>query len=92
MKIVQNNLKIEEKFSDVPKKFKSRPPTSRVCRVSGNETFCFLALAHQHPNSPVLWSGNLLQSLLHVCGRHCLIQTKNTTSCSYVLSDGPRSS
>ena len=39
MKIVQNIFKIEEKFSDVPKKFGVSPPKSRVCRVSGNETF-----------------------------------------------------
>ena len=41
MKIVQNTLKIEEKFSDVQKKIKSRPQKSRVGRVSGNETFFF---------------------------------------------------
>ena len=39
MKIIQNTLKIEGKFSDVPKKKnQSRPQKSRVDRVSGNET------------------------------------------------------
>ena len=42
MKIVQNTLKLEEKFSDVPKKFRVAPPQkSRVGRVFGNETFFF---------------------------------------------------
>ena len=44
MKIIQNTLKIGEKFSYGQKKCKSRPKKSRVRRVSGNETFLFFRL------------------------------------------------
>ena len=41
MKIIQNTLKIEEKFSDVPKILIVGPQKSRVGRVSGNKIFFF---------------------------------------------------
>ena len=50
MKIVQNTLKIEDKFSDVPRKFGVGPKkvgSVRLGRVSGNKTFFFLAYAGQ---------------------------------------------
>ena len=47
MKIIQNTLKIQKKISNVSKKILGRPQKSRVGRVSGNETFFFLALIMQ---------------------------------------------
>ena len=41
MKIIQNTLKIEEKNLRCLKKIESRPPKSKVSRVSGNKTFSF---------------------------------------------------
>ena len=43
MKIIQNTLKIQKKTSNVSKNFLGRHQKSRVGRVSGNETFLFLA-------------------------------------------------
>ena len=44
MKIVQNNLKIEEKFSDVPKKFGEGPKKVGSVGFSETETFFFFGL------------------------------------------------
>ena len=44
MKILKNSLKIEFKIPKVFKKSLSRPQNIRVCRVTRNKTFPFLAL------------------------------------------------
>ena len=41
MKIIQNTLKIEEKFSHVQKTFRVGPKNGRNDSVSGNDTFFF---------------------------------------------------
>ena len=43
MKIFQNTLKIEEKFSDVPKKFKEGPKKVGLVGFLGTSCFSFLA-------------------------------------------------
>ena len=60
MKIIQNTLKIEEKFSDVPKKIRVGPKNSRVGRVSRNKTFFWPKCTMCFKGSWVSYGSNLI--------------------------------